>query len=68
MTFKTLLTIYVRYLRRGMPINVAADGPATGALARGEASFFRKSGRLNFAHADADHEPVARAGVTSSTA
>lgn len=47
-----LLTGYVKYLSRDMPIKVTTDGAATEALARGKASFFRKAGRLNFACAD----------------
>ena len=47
-----LLSSYVKYLSRNIPINVATDGPAAAALERGKASFFRKAGQLNFSCAD----------------
>lgn len=47
-----LLSSYVKYLSRNMPINVAADGPASAALERGKVSFFKKAGQLNFSCAD----------------
>lgn len=44
---------YVKYLSRGMPVRVAAEGNgARRALARGEGLFFKKTGRLNLACAD----------------
>jgi sulfur-oxidizing protein SoxA len=46
------LTSYLKYLSRDIPLQVAVDGPAAEALARGKASFYRKAGRLNFSCAD----------------
>jgi sulfur-oxidizing protein SoxA len=44
---------YVKYLSRGMPVRVAAEGDgARRALGRGEGLFFKKAGRLNLACAD----------------
>ena len=44
---------YVKYLSRGMPVRVAAEGDgARHALTRGEGLFFKKAGRLNLACAD----------------
>jgi sulfur-oxidizing protein SoxA len=44
---------YVKYLSRGMPVRVTAEGDgARHALARGEGLFFKKAGRLNLACAD----------------
>jgi sulfur-oxidizing protein SoxA len=47
-----LLTSYVKFLSRGLPLKVATDGPAAAAFERGKASFMRKTGRLNFSCAD----------------
>jgi sulfur-oxidizing protein SoxA len=46
------LSGYVKSLSRGMPVGVTTSGPAAAALARGEQSFVRKTGRLNLACAD----------------
>lgn len=44
---------YVKYLSRGMPVRVMAEGDgARRALVRGEALFSKKAGRLNLACAD----------------
>jgi sulfur-oxidizing protein SoxA len=44
---------YVKYLSRGMPVRMNAEGDgARRALARGEGLFFKKAGRLNLACAD----------------
>jgi sulfur-oxidizing protein SoxA len=44
---------YVKYLSHGMPVRVAAEGDgARRALARGQALFLKKAGRLNLACAD----------------
>jgi sulfur-oxidizing protein SoxA len=44
---------YVKYLSRGMPVRVAAEGDgAQRALGRGGALFSKKAGRLNLACAD----------------
>ena len=47
-----LVTSYVKFLSRRMPINVTTDGPAAAALERGKMSFFKKAGQLNFSCAD----------------
>ncbi|MFK5914463.1 MAG: sulfur oxidation c-type cytochrome SoxA, partial [Woeseiaceae bacterium] len=47
-----LITSYVKFLSRRIPINISTDGPAAEALERGKATFFKKSGQLNFSCAD----------------
>ncbi len=47
-----VVTSYVKFLSRRMPVNVSTDGPAAVALERGKASFFQKAGQLNFSCAD----------------
>jgi sulfur-oxidizing protein SoxA len=56
-----LLTSYVKYLARRTPLDVATDGPAGDAVARGKASFYRRVGQLNFSCATchAPEQPVA---------
>ena len=44
-----VLLSYVKYLSRDVPVQVASDGPAAEALARGKQSFYRRTGQLNFA-------------------
>jgi sulfur-oxidizing protein SoxA len=46
------LSGYVKSMSRGMPIGVTTSGTTAAALARGEQSFARKTGRLNLACAD----------------
>jgi len=43
---------YIKFMSRRMPINVSIKGPATAALKRGKASFFKKTGQLNISCAD----------------
>jgi len=47
-----VVTSYVKFLSRRMPIKIANDGPAATALERGRTSFFKKAGQLNFSCAD----------------
>ena len=47
-----VVTSYVKYLSRRMPVNVSTNGPAAVALEKGKASFFKKTGQLNFSCAD----------------
>jgi sulfur-oxidizing protein SoxA len=47
-----VVTSYVKFLSRRMPINVATEGAAAVALERGNMSFFKKAGQLNFSCAD----------------
>jgi len=47
-----VVTSYVKFLSRRMPVNVSTDGPAAVALEKGKASFFKKAGQLNFSCAD----------------
>lgn len=67
-----LLLSYVKYLARHEPIQVATDGPAAQAIARGKQSFYRRTGQLNFACATchAPDQPVVgkwlRGDVTQS--
>jgi len=43
-----LLSSYVKFLSRGMPIRVATDGPAAHAIERGKRTFARRAGQLDF--------------------
>jgi len=47
-----LLTGYIKYLSRRIPVDVATDGAAAAAIKRGKASFFRKVGQLTLSCAD----------------
>ncbi len=47
-----LLTSYVKYLSRRVPIHVSTQGPAAAAIQRGKSIFRKKAGQLNFACAD----------------
>lgn len=47
-----VVTSYVKFLSRRMPINISTKGPAAVALERGKTSFFKKAGQLNFSCAD----------------
>jgi len=47
-----VLTGYIKFLSRRMPINVTTKGPAAAALKRGKVSFFKKTGQLNLSCAD----------------
>ncbi len=47
-----VLTSYIKYLSRDVPIQVATNGPAVRAVERGEQRFRRKAGQLNFSCAD----------------
>ncbi|MFK5891766.1 MAG: sulfur oxidation c-type cytochrome SoxA [Pseudomonadota bacterium] len=47
-----VVTSYVKFLSRRMPVNVSTEGPAAVALERGKTSFFQKAGQLNFSCAD----------------
>ncbi len=47
-----VVTSYVKFLSRRLPINVSIEGPAAKSLERGKLSFFKKTGQLNFSCAD----------------
>lgn len=47
-----LLSSYVKFLSRRVPVNIVTDGPAADAIERGKSTFFKKTGQLNFSCAD----------------
>lgn len=54
------LTSYIKYLSRDMAVNVSTNKHEQNALKRGKASFYKKTGQLNFScadcHAKADNQ------------